>query len=259
MKSHILEIFRYRELLGNLVSNELKLRYRNSVLGFLWTILNPLFFLLILALVFSQIMKFQIENYHIFILSGLTAWLMIQQTVVIATASIVNNQDLIKKVYIPKILFPLSSVLARYVDHLILTAILFGLMIIFHMPLTWNLLFLPVILLLHFLFSLGFSLIAAVFYIKVRDVQHIIAIIFQVFFYLTPIIYTVNVFPQQYRKFFLLNPFYYFIQSFRFPVYYSQFPPWWILGITLGITVFTLVAGVFIFFRNEKYFVFHLS
>jgi len=85
MKSHILEIFRYRELLGNLVSNELKLRYRNSVLGFLWTILNPLFFLLILALVFSQIMKFQIENYHIFILSGLTAWLMIQQTIVIAT------------------------------------------------------------------------------------------------------------------------------------------------------------------------------
>ena len=184
---------------------------------------------------------------------------MIQQTIVIATASIVNNQDLIKKVYIPKILFPLSSVLARYVDHLILTAILFGLMIIFHMPLTWNLLFLPVILLLHFLFSLGFSLIAAVFYIKVRDVQHIIAIIFQVFFYLTPIIYTVNVFPQQYRKFFLLNPFYYFIQSFRFPVYYSQFPPWWILGITLGITVFTLAAGFFIFFRNEKYFVFHLS
>ncbi len=259
MKEHILEIFQYRELLGNLVSNELKLRYRNSVLGFLWTILNPLFFLLILALVFSQIMKFQIENYHIFILSGLTSWLMIQQTVVVATASIVNNQDLIKKVYIPKILFPLSSVLARYVDHLILTAILFGFMIIFHVPLTWNLLFLPVILLFHFLFSLGFSLIAAVFYIKVRDVQHIIAIIFQVFFYLTPIIYTVNVFPQQYRKFFLLNPFYYFIQSFRFPVYYSQFPPWWILGITLGITVFTLAAGVLIFFKNEKYFVFHLS
>ncbi len=259
MKKQFSEIIQYKGLLRNLVANELKLRYRNSVLGFLWTILNPLFFLLILALVFSQIMKFQIENYHIFILSGLTAWLMIQQTVVVATASIVNNQDLIKKVYIPKILFPLSSVLARYVDHLILTGVLIGFMIAFHVPLTWNLLFLPVVIFFHFLFSLGFSLIAAVFYIKVRDVQHIIAIIFQAFFYLTPIIYTVNIFPQQYQKFFLLNPFYYFIHSFRFPVYYAQFPPWWILLRVLVITVFTLGAGMFIFFKNEKYFVFHLS
>lgn len=259
MKKYFTEILQYRELLGNLVKTEVKLRYRSSFLGFLWTILNPLFFLLILAVVFSQIMKFQIENYTIFLLSGLTAWLMIQQTVVIATSSIVNNQGLIKKVYIPKMLFPLSSALARYVDHLILVVILFGFLFFFKMPITASLFFLPIVIILHFLFSLGFSLIAAVLYVRIRDVQHIIAIVFQAAFYITPIIYSVDIFPQKYWKIFILNPFYYFVQSFRYPVYYGQLPPLNIVLITLALTFITLGLGIYIFYKNEKYFVYHLS
>ncbi len=259
MNAYLAELWGYRDLLLNLTFSELKLRYRSSFLGFLWTILNPLFFLLILAVVFSKLMKFEVDNYTIFLFSGLTAWFMIQQTVVIATASVVNNESLIKKVYIPKLVFPLSSCLARYIDHLILVAILVVFMIIFKSPFTWNLLLMPLILLLHFLFSLGISMIAAALYILIRDVQHIIAILFQAFFYLTPILYPLDVLPQNYHALFKLNPFYYFIQIFRFPVYYGSFPPLKLILVACILTLTVLVVGFYIFYKKEKYFVFHLS
>ena len=259
MKKHLVELVQYRELLWNLTVSELKLRYRGSILGFLWTILNPLFYLLILAVVFSKIMRFQIDNYTIFLFVGLTSWFMIQQTIVIATASIVNNQGLIRKVYVPKIVFPLSSILARFVDHIIMTFVLLGLAVFFKMPFTWNLLFIPVIILLHFFFSMGLSLIFTVMHIKIRDTQHILAIIFQALFFVTPIIYSLEIMPERYRQIFLINPFYYFVQVFRYPVYYSSFPPWNILLITLVLTAFSLLLGLVIFYKKEKEFVFHLS
>ena len=259
MKKYLGEIYEFRELLGNLVVTELKLRYRESFLGFLWTILNPLLFLLILAVVFSQIFKFQIENYVIFILSGLTSWMMLQQTVITATGSIVNNQALIRKVYVPKIIFPLASVLARYVDHLILILVLFVFMGIFKMPFTWNLLFILPALLMHFFFTLGLALIASVAYIRVKDIQHIIAIAFQALFYLTPILYSLEALPPSYRTVFLLNPFYYFVQSFRYPVYNASLPPGWVLLRALLLTTFVFVIGFLIFLKKEKFFVFHLS
>ena len=259
MKKAVKELFAYRELLWNLVLNELKLRYRNSVLGFLWTILNPLFYLLILALVFSRIMRFQVENYAIFLFTGLVSWSMIQQTIATATASIVNNQSLIRKVYVPKMIFPLANVIARYIDHLILTVILLVFMVVFRMPFSWYLFLIPFIILIHFLFSLGISLIFAVAYIKVRDVQHIVAIVFQALFFLTPIIYSVDVLPKSFRPLFLLNPVYYFVQIFRFPVYYATLPSWKVISAALLLTIGAIVLGIYIFYKKEKYFVFHLS
>jgi len=259
MKRYILELWGYRDLLLNLTNSELKLRYRGSFLGFLWTILNPLFFLLILAVVFSKIIRLEVQNYTIFLFTGLTAWLMIQQTVVIATASVVNNESLIKKVYIPKMLFPLSSCLARYVDHCILVLILVTFMFFFKATFSWNLLFLPVILLLHFIFSLGLSMIAAALYILIRDVQHIIAILFQAFFYLTPIIYPLDILPAHFRPLFLLNPFYYFVQILRYPIYQASLPPWNVFLTACFIALGAFAIGFYIFFKKEKYFVFHLS
>jgi ABC-type polysaccharide/polyol phosphate export permease len=259
MRKRWREIRDYRELLGNLVVTELRLRYRDSILGFLWTVLNPLFFLVILALVFSRIIKLQMENYTIFLFSGMVSYLMIQQTVLIATGSIVNNQGLIKKVNVPTILFPLSNVLARYVDHLILTLILLLFMAFFGMGFTWNLLALVPLLLLHFFFSLGASLLASVFYVWVRDVQHILSIGLQAFFYITPVIYPLDILPPSFHKIFLLNPFYYFVQGFRYPVYFGQFPPLKMWGVVFLLTVVVLALGLGIFFRKERFFVFQLS
>lgn len=259
MKNALKEIASYRELLGNLIVTELKLRYRESFLGFLWTVLNPLFFLLVLALVFSQIIKFQMENYTMFLFAGMASYLTIQQTVLIATGSIVNNQGLIKKVSVPKIIFPLSNVLARFVDHLALVLILLLFMVYFRMDFNWSLISLVPLMLLHFLFSLGFSLLASVVYIRVRDVQHILSIGFQAFFYLSPIIYPAEILPKGMQKIFLFNPFYYFIQGFRYPIYHGRFPPLMIWSAAFFLTVVVLGLGLWVFYKKEKSFVFQLS
>jgi ABC-type polysaccharide/polyol phosphate export permease len=258
-RQKIAELVSFRQFLLNLISVELKLRYRKHILGFLWTVLNPLFYLLILAVVFSKIMKFQVPHYTIFLLSGLTSWLMVQQTVIIATGSIVNNQGLIKKVYVPRLAFPLSNVLARFVDHIVLTVILIVFMAAFRRPFTWALLFVPVSVLLHFFFTLGLSLLSSVAYIKIRDVQHILAIIFQAMFYVTPIIYPLEILPPHYRPIFLLNPFYYFVETLRAPVYQSVFPAPDVILTAAGLTVLALASGLFLFLRKEREFVFYLS
>jgi len=259
MYKRLREIIEYRELLRNMIVTELKLRYRDSMLGFLWTILNPLFFLLILAVVFSKLMKIQIPNYTIFLLSGLTSWQMLQQTVVIATASIVANQGIFKKIYVPKIVFPLANVLARYVDHLILTVVLIGFMIGFRMPFRWPLLLVPVIIVLHFLFALGLSLITSVIYIKVKDIQHILGIAFQALFYITPILYSPENLPPSFRPLFTYNPFYYFVNCFRFPIFHASLPPRNDFFILCALTAVVLAVGLVLFYKKEKYFIFHMS
>jgi len=259
MTKRLREIVEYRELLRNMIVTELKLRYRDSVLGFLWSVLNPLFFLLILAVVFSRIMRIQIPNYAIFLLSGLTSWQMMQQTVVIATASIVANQGIFKKIYVPKIIFPLANVLARYVDHLILTVVLFGFMLGFRMPFRWPLLLAPALIVLHFLFSLGLSLITSVIYIKIKDIQHILGIAFQALFYITPILYSPEDLPPSFRPLFTFNPFYYFVQCFRFPIYYASLPPRNDFLILCALTAVVLAAGLALFYKKEKSFIFHMS
>lgn len=259
MRKSLRELLRYRELVRNLIATELKLRYRDSALGFLWTVLNPLFYLLILALVFSKIIKIQIPGYTIFLFAGLASYLMIQQTVIVATASIVNNQMLIRKIYVPKLVFPVSNVLARFVDHGILMVLLVAFMAVFGSRFTWALAFLPVALLIHFLGAFGLSLLLAVAYIRFRDVQNIVAIVFQVLFYATPILYSPEVLPAAYRPLFQLNPLYYYVEMLRAPVYRGALPAWPVIAAATGFSVLFFLAGWMVFVRREKTFIFNLS
>jgi len=253
------EISAYRELLWNLVLTELKLRYRDSLLGFLWTILNPLFSLLILSFVFSKIIRFQVPHFTIFLFSGLASWFMIQQTAVIAIGSIVNNQSLIKKIYVPKIVFPLSNVLARFVDHGVLLVLLVGFMPVFGVRMGWSLLFLPVAVALHFAFALGLALLLTTAQVRVRDTQNVAGIVFQAFFYLTPIIYPLEVLPESLRPYFVLNPFYLFVRMIREPVWGGVVPGAGAVAAAAGLAAVTLALGLWVFERKEKHFVYYLS
>jgi len=255
----IRELFTYRDLVWNLVLTELKLRYRDSILGFLWTILNPLFSLLILSFVFSRIIRFQVPHFTIFLFCGLTSWFMIQQTALMAVGSIVNNQSLIRKVYVPKIVFPLSNVMARFVDHGVLLVLLLAFMPVFRARISWSLLFLPIAVILHFAFALGLSLLLATAQVKVRDVQNASAVLFQAIFYLTPIIYPVEVLPERVRPYFEWNPFNVFVRLIREPVWGGTMPPGTVVAAATGLAVVMLAAGLWVFGRREKYFVFDLS
>jgi len=225
-------------------------------------VLNPLFFLAIMAFVFSRLIRFEIPRYPLFLFAGLTSWRMAPQTVVIATASIVNNQGLIRKVAVPKLVFPLSNVLARYVDHGALLVLLLAFIPIFGGGGAGgglSLLFLPVAVAMHIMFSLGLSLLCAVAYIRVRDVQNIVAVVFQALFYATPIIYPMEVLPEKFRALLVWNPFYYFVEVVRAPVYGGRLPAGGEIGIAAALAVGVCAAGLWVFSRKEKYFVFHLS
>jgi ABC-type polysaccharide/polyol phosphate export permease len=259
MIRQIRELSAYRELLWNLILTELKLRYRDSLLGFFWTILNPLFSLLILSFVFSRLMRFQVPHFTIFLFSGLASWFMIQQTAMIAVGSIVNNQALIKKIYVPKIVFPLSNVLARFVDHGVLLVLLLGFMPVFGVRMGWSLLFLPVAVVLHFAFAFGLSLLLTTAQVRVRDIQNVAGIVFQAFFYLTPIIYPFEVLPESVRPYFALNPFYLFVRLIREPVWSGVMPDAGAVAVAAGLAAFTLALGLWVFGRKEKYFVYYLS
>ncbi|MBC8358403.1 MAG: ABC transporter permease [Candidatus Aminicenantes bacterium] len=252
----IREIYSFRHLLVNLIKSDIKLRYKNSFLGFLWHILNPLFYLGILALVFSQIIRIQMENYILFLFAGLVSWRMIQQTSIIATHSIVNNQELIKKIYTPKLIFPLATVISQYIDHLTLSLILFIFLFILKGKISFVLFLSPVVIILIFIFSLGLSLFFATSYVYVKDTPHIIAIGFQALFFLTPILYPLSVLSPKLEKFFKINPLYYFVEYFRYPFYYAKMPPLEQTCIVCGLSLITFGLGIYIFLRKKESFIF---
>ena len=251
------EIYSFRHLLFNLIKSDIKLRYKNSFLGFLWHLLNPLFYFGILALVFSQIIRIEMENYVLFLFAGLVSWRMIQQTSLVATHSIVNNQELIKKIHTPRLVFPLATVISQFIDHLTLTLVLFIFLFILKGKISTVLFFAPFMIILIFLFSLGLSLFFATAYVYVKDTPHVLAIGFQALFFLTPILYPLSILSPNIEKFFRLNPFYYFIEYFRHPFYYAKMPPGELTFIVCAITLLTFCLGMYIFLRKKESFVFN--
>jgi len=254
----ISEIYSFRHLLLNLIKSDIKIRYKNSFFGFLWHLLNPLFYLGILALVFSQIIRIQMENYVLFLFAGLVSWRMIQQTSLIATHSIVNNQELIKKVHTPKLIFPLATVISQFIEHITLSLILFIFLFILKGKISPVLFITPFMIFLIFIFSLGLSLFFATIHVYIRDTPHMMGIAFQALFFLTPILYPLSFLSPGMEKFFKLNPFYYFIEYFRYPFYYAKMPSGELTIIVCAISLATFSLGIYTFLRNKESFIFHL-
>jgi ABC-type polysaccharide/polyol phosphate export permease len=197
------------------------------------------------------------ENYVLFLFAGLISWRMIQQTSIIATYSIVNNQELIKKIHVPKLIFPLATVIAQFIDHITLTVILFIFLFILKGKISPALLMTPFVILLIFIFSLGLSLLFSTCYVYIKDTPHVIAIAFQALFFLTPIIYPLNVLASSVKIFFKLNPFYYFIEYFRYPFYYAKMPSGELTIAVCILSFLTFILGMYIFFRKKDSFIFH--
>ena len=258
MAELILDTFRYRELIWALALKELKIRYKRSVLGFLWALLNPMLLMLVLTAVFSTIMSMNIRHYAIFLLSVLLPWTFFSQSVSYAGESIVGNGDLIKKVRVAKLVFPIAALVSNMIN-LLLSLIPLALIVVamrheFH--LTW--LYLPVPLLALSIFTLGASFFFAAVNVYYRDVAHIVQIVLQVWFYLTPIIYDVKFFPAQYRWIFKLNPLIYVLNGFRLSVYYGMLPQLQSIVASFVCGFIALAIGFAIFRRYQDNFVFYV-
>jgi ABC-type polysaccharide/polyol phosphate export permease len=196
MIHRVREFYQYRELLRNLVSRNLKVRYRNSVLGVLWSLLNPLLMTLVFTIVFTLMIPSNIPNYPVFFMCGFLPWTLLSSSLTEGTGSIINNAALIKKVYFPREILPISDVISNLVNFLIALIVLFAMLYVFRMKLTAAVFMLPLIILTQVMFVTGLTLMLATANVFYRDTQHILTILLQAWFFLTPIFYPITVLPK---------------------------------------------------------------
>jgi len=217
-------IYRHRALIWALALKELKLRYKRSVLGFLWALLNPALMMVVLTIVFSTILRFGVHHYAIFLLSVLLPWTFFSQSISYGVECIVSNGELIKKVAVPKVVFPVAAVVSNTVNLLLSLIPMALVVLVLGHPFYVTWLYLPVPMLALILFTLGITCLCAAANVFYRDVAHIIQVVLSAWFYFTPIIYGLDFVPARMQWLFKLNPIIYVMNGFRLAVYYGQLP-----------------------------------
>lgn len=249
----------YRYALYNLISTNLRARYRRSTIGFLWTLLNPLFTMIIIAVVFSTLFKLPFADFGVYLFSGLLPWTLISNSVVGGSMSIISAEGYLKKVSIPKVIFPLTTVGVETANFLFSLISLFVLALFLGAKASWGLLFLPFALLLTAFFIFGLVLIVSIVTVYFRDLAHILTIGFLGLFYLTPIMYKEEFITNAKLMMVIkMNPFYYYIQLFHQIIYEAKIPDgssWLICGVLM---IVSMIIGLLVFSLREKDIVYRL-
>lgn len=241
-----------------LIKRDLKIRYRNSVLGYLWSMLNPLLMMSILTVAFSHYMRTSLQHYPLYILSGLLCWNMTSQSTTNGVGSIINNASLLKKVRVPSWVFPAATIGSATVHMCLALVPYFLLALVLGHSLTGWFLQLPLVLALLFIFILGVVLTLGTLNVFFRDVSHVIDPVLQLVFYATPIIYPLTSVPEKYRVFLQLNPLYYFEAGFRSALYEGVCiaPGEW--GVMVLLSLVSLGLGWLVYSKSEDRFLYHL-
>ena len=249
-------INKYQELLEELTKREIKARYKQSVLGYAWVILNPFFQMLVMAFVFSQILR--ITNlsvpYALFLYVGLLPWNLFAASITSSMNSLVDNGPLLTKIYFPREIFIISTILAKIVDFLLASIVLIIFFIYFHQSVSLNILWVIPIFFIQQLFTYGLSLILAAFNLFYRDIQYLFSLILLTWMYLTPVIYPTEMFPEQYRWIFKLNPMAIFINAYRQVMLGDGLPNFSSLAIALILSLLMVAIGYKIFKKLEGMF-----
>lgn len=254
----IREIIRYKELLRNLVIKDIKVRYKRSVLGFLWVMLNPLLMMLVLNIVFSNLFKVSTKNYTAYLISGIILWGFFAQSTSTSLVSFMANRNLIKKIYLPKAIFPLSIVLSALIHFIFSLIPLFLIFLITGTRISPNIYLLPMILILVFIFSYGVSLILSTLTVFFHDTRYIYDVLLMAWMYLTPIFYPEAIIPERFRFLLNINPFYHFLSLFRSSLYTDiQLDPHRLI-YALFFSVFGLLIGWTLYNRYKDKVVFYL-
>jgi ABC-2 type transport system permease protein len=216
-------LFCYRELVRNLVIKDLKLKYRDSVLGFLWSLANPLLLIVVYSFVFGHILRGGPPNFAYFLMVGILPWTFFAQALMMSTGSIVDNGNLIRKVALPMEVFPLATVLFNLVQFVFALIVFFPMALLyFKVPVAFSWLNFFPILVLHILFTLGLCFIVSTATVFYRDVRHFTEILLMLLFWLTPIIYDVQTIPESLRTAIYINPLTYFILAYQDALYHNS-------------------------------------
>lgn len=250
------ELWQYRELIYFLTWRDIKVRYKQAVLGIAWAILQPVLTTAITSLVFGLLLKVQSDGlpYPVFVLSALLPWHLFQLSLQKSSISLVGNANLITKIYFPRIIIPISSVLAVMVDFLISLVLLFIAMAIYGITLKWTVLWVIPLTLLAVFAALAVGLWLSALNVQYRDVQQMVPFLLQIWMYATPIVYPITTIPEgTLRYLYSLNPMVGVVQGFRWALFGGSPPDMTLLVSTVAVLLL-LVGGLFYFKRMEKTF-----
>jgi len=253
------EVLRYRNLFYQFVRRDIVTRYKRSVLGVAWTMLNPLGMMLVLTIAFSQIFRFNTPNYPAYVLSGLLVWNFFAQTTTMSMTTLVWGGGLFKRIYMPRSIFALSSMGTGLVNLVLALAPMLLIMLVTGTPIRWTFLFLPIPILFLVMFALGVGLMLSTVAVYFPDVSEMYQIILTAWMYLTPIIYPATMLPERLR-FWLewFNPMYRIVQLFRLPLYDGRLPTWAEFWPTMILSLAFCVTGWMVFTRKSDEFAYRL-
>jgi lipopolysaccharide transport system permease protein len=257
MKEHLLqELWRYRELFYFMVWRNVKVRYKQTILGASWAIIQPFFAMVVFSLFFGRLAKMPSDGipYPIFSYSALLPWTYLSGTLNQAGNSLVGNKNLITKVYFPRVIVPASSALSCLLDLGIASSVLFGMMVYYRIPPTWDLLLLPVLAVPMVLLALGLGMIFSSLNVKYRDIRHILPFVIQIWLFMTPVIYPTSIIPERFRALIGFNPAGGIIEAFRACVIPTRQVDWQLLGISVAMTMFIFAVGMVYFRKTEENF-----
>lgn len=258
MRARIKTFGKYRHLLVNLIMKDVKLKYRRSVLGILWSVLNPLLMMLVISAVFSSIFKVSVENFPIYYLTGATLFNMLSETTSSSMMSILDSSSLIKKVYIPKYIFPLEKCMFGFINFLFSMIAVAIMYIIFKYPVHWTVLLFPIPVLYTLIFSIGLSMILSAFSVFFRDIIHLYSVLLTAWNYFTPIVYPYDILNDKIKAIMHLNPMFHYVKYLRDVLMYNTVPGLTTNLICAAIAFGTLFIGLLFFKRKQDKFILYI-
>lgn len=249
------ELYGYREMVFSLVRRDLRGRYKGSVLGFLWTFINPLLQLLVYTMVFSIILRSNIEKYYLFLFVALIPWLFFATSITGGSGCILDQKNLVTKIYFPREVLPIAYVTASFVNMLYCFIIVLLVVVFSGTPLSLlALLCLPIVMLIEYILALGICLLVSALSVYFRDLVHIMGIVTMAWQFLTPIMYSIDLVPEKMMIYFNLNPMTSVIIAYRDILYFGRVPKLATLGTALAIGVFFCILGFSVFHVLKKGF-----
>ena len=250
------EVWEYRELLYFLTWRDIKVRYKQTILGGSWAIIQPFFMMVVFSLFFGKLAKMPSDGlpYPIFAFAALVPWTFFANGLTQASNSLVGSANLLKKVYFPRLVIPIASTLSGGIDFILAFTVLLGMMVFFGIFPTVNALWLPLLLLLAFFTSLGVGLWASAMNVQFRDVRHTVPFLVQIWLFATPIAYPSSLLEEPWRTLYAINPMVGVVEGFRWALLGTDTAPGAMIIVSSLIAVAILVSGAFYFRRMEKTF-----
>lgn len=250
------ELYQYREMIHSMINRELKGRYKGSALGVLWSFLNPLFQLLVYTVVFSFIMRNGIEDYYLFLIVALIPWIFLSSSVTIGASCIRAQKEMVNKIYFPREILPIASVTSQLINMFYAFLVVFVILLISGKGINlYALLYLPLVILIEYLFALGFTFLISALTVYFRDLEYIVGILVMAWQFLSPVMYGIDMVPEGiFRKIFELNPMTPIIINYREILYYKTVPNGRYLLMGAMYALAFLLFGFVVFRKMQKRF-----